>query len=156
MSTAIHRLLEEMWLQALKFLLIFTRTHASTSVFTERPAGILISFSPLPQHYNFRLRSTPLAEGEELVDDASRFAQELLGAELQLSVALVNRRIHLPEVLDGGRVQSVECRKPSNKILKLFWKTERKTCEMRADLSFCSPTQGKTTLSLPSNYIWLI
>lgn len=83
-------------------------THASTSVLTERSAGILISFSPLPQHYNFRLRSTPLAEGEELVDDAPRFTQELLGAELQLSVALVHSRLHLPEVLDGRRVQGVE------------------------------------------------
>lgn len=64
----------------------------------------------------------PLAEGEELADDASCFAQELLGAELQLFVALVNRWLHLPEILDGRRVQGVEGGKPSNKVLKLIWK----------------------------------
>lgn len=84
-----------------------------------------MSFSPLPQHNNFGLSSTPLAEGEELVDDAPCFAQELLGAELQLFVALVNGRLHLPEVLNGGRVQSVECGKPSDEVLKLIWKAGR-------------------------------
>lgn len=65
---------------------------------------------------------TPLAEAEELVDDAPRLAQELLGAELQLSVAVVDGRLRLPEVLDGGRVQGVESRNPSDEVLKLIWK----------------------------------
>ncbi len=95
-------------------------THTFTTISTERSAGILISFSPLSQHNNFGLSSTPLAEGEELVDDASCFAQELLGAQLQLFVALVNGRLHLPEVLDGRRVQGVECGEPSNEVLKLI------------------------------------
>lgn len=77
-------------------------------------------FSPLPQHDNLGLSLTPLAEGEELVDDAPGFAQELLAAELQLFVALMNGWLHLPEVLDGGRVQGVESGKPPNKVLKLI------------------------------------
>lgn len=116
-------------------MLIFTHpqphTHTHTSILTEKSAGILISFSPFPQHNNFRLTSTPLAEGEELVDDASGFAQELLGAELQLFVALVDGRLHLPEVLDGGRVQGVERGKPSNEVLKLIWKGRGERCKTR-------------------------
>lgn len=140
-----------MWLQALEFFAYFhtytathtlSHTHTSTSMSTKRSAGILISFSPLPQHNNFGLSSASLAEGEELVDDASRFAQELLGAELQLFVALVDGRLHFPEVLDGGRVQGVECGKPSNKVLKLIWKTGR--CTMRVENSFLCTYTGQT------------
>lgn len=103
-----------------------THTHvrAHVSVLTKKSAGILISFSPLPQHDHFGLSSTPLAEGEELVDEASCFAKELLGAELQLFVALVNSLLRLPEVLDGGRVEGVGSGKSSNKVLKLVWKAE--------------------------------
>lgn len=101
-----------------------TGTHTSTLKSTKRLAGKCIRFSPLPQHDNFWLGLTPLAEGEELVDNASRFAQQLLSAELQLFVALVNGRFHLPKILDGRCVQGIECGKSSNEVLKLFWKAE--------------------------------
>lgn len=127
MSIAIHSLLERTC--DLEFSLFFTHAQPHTDthfhIHIRKVSRILISFSPLPQHNNFGLSSTPLAEGEELVDDASCFAQELLGAEFQLFVALVYRRLHLPEVLDGGCVQGVGCGKPSNEVLKLIWKAGR-------------------------------
>lgn len=103
-------------------MLIFIHAHTDThrSVTTERSAEILKSFSPLSQHNNFRLSSTPLAEGEELVDDPVCFAHKLLSAELQLFVSLENGRLHLPEVLNGGCVESVECGKSSYKVLELI------------------------------------
>lgn len=128
MSTAVHSLLERICDVTAGFGICclfshmhnHTHAHTSTAVLTEKSAGILISFSPLPQHNNFGLSSTPLAEGEEFVDDAPRFAQKLLGAELQLLVALVDGRLHFPEVLDGGHVQGVERGEPSNEVLKLI------------------------------------
>lgn len=81
--------------------------------------------SPLPQHDNFGPGSTPLAEGEELVDDPPRFAHELLPAELQLLVALQNGRLRLPEVLDGGRVEGVGCGQPPDKVLELICKARQ-------------------------------
>lgn len=86
-----------------------SHTHGCTSTSTtERSAGIS-SFSPLSQHDNCGLGPTSLAEGEELLDDLLGFVHKLLVAELQLFVALENRRLHLPEVLYGRCVQSVEC-----------------------------------------------
>lgn len=61
----------------------------------------------------------PLAEGEELVDDASRFAQKLLCAGLQLFVALVDGRLNLPKILDSRCVEGVEGGELSNEVLKL-------------------------------------
>lgn len=118
-----------MWLWAVEFfLLIFIQAHkASRPRQQKRSAGILNSLSPLSQHNNFGLRLTPLAEGEELADDAPRLAQELLGAELQLLVALVDGRLRLPEVLDGGRVQGVEGGEPPDEVLKLIWKAGRQS-----------------------------
>lgn len=116
------------WLQALEFLLIFShscaQTHNLTHLYPQKGQQEYLYFSPLSQHNNFGLSLTPFAEGEELVDNASCFAQELLGAELQLFVALENGRLRFPEILNGRCVQSIECRKPSNKVLELIWKTE--------------------------------
>ena len=78
-----------------------------------------VGFSPLPQHNNSRLRSTPLAEHEQLLDDASGFAQELLGVQLQLLVALVYGWLRPPQVLDGRRVQGVEGGQLPDKVLEL-------------------------------------
>ena len=78
-------------------------------------------FSPLPQRNNFWLRSTPLAEHEEFLDDVPGFAQELLGAELQLLVALVYGWLHPPQVLDGRGVQGVEGGQLPDKVLELVW-----------------------------------
>lgn len=86
----------------------------------ERSAEICISSSPLPQQNNFGLASAPLAEGEDLVNDPLGLAHQLLGAELQLLVALQNGRLHLPEVLDGGHIQRVEGGEPSDKVLELI------------------------------------
>lgn len=86
----------------------------------ERSAEICISSSPLPQQNNLALASAPLAEAEDLVDDPLRLAHELLGAELQQFVALQNGGLHLPEVLDGGHVQRVECGEPSDEVLELI------------------------------------
>lgn len=77
---------------------------------------------------------TPLAEGEELVDDPVCFAHKLLSAELQLFVSLENGRLHLPEVLNGGCVDSVECGKSSYKVLELILKAGRKS--IRAEYTF--------------------
>lgn len=86
----------------------------------ERSAVICIGSSPLPQQYNLGLVLAPLAEGEDLVDNPLRLAHELLGAELQLFVALQDGRLHLPEVLDGGHVQRVERGEPSDEVLELI------------------------------------
>ena len=80
-----------------------------------------VGFSPLPQRNNFGLRSTPLAEHEEFLDDAPGLAQELLGAELELLVALVYGRLHPPQVLDGRGVQGVEGGQLPDKVLELVW-----------------------------------
>lgn len=86
----------------------------------ERSAEICISSSPLPQQNYLGLASAPLAEGEDLVDDPLRLAHELLGAELQLFVALQDGGLHLPEVLDGGHVKCVEGGEPSDEVLELI------------------------------------
>ena len=59
---------------------------------------------PLSGHRNSGLSPASLAQREEPADDPTGFAEELSSAELQLLVALVHTRVHLPEVLDGGCV----------------------------------------------------
>lgn len=81
---------------------------------------LCLSSSPLPQHNNLGLASAPLAEGEDLVDDPMRLARQLLGADLQLFVALQDAGLHLPEVLYGGHVQRVEGGEPSDEVLELI------------------------------------
>lgn len=86
----------------------------------ERSAKICISSSPLPQQNNLRLALAPLAKGEDLVGDPLCLAHELLGAELQLFVALKDGGLHLPEILYGGYVQGVECGELSDEVLELI------------------------------------
>lgn len=103
-------------LPLLLLFFFFPNTHTHRKVSKKRWSRA----SPLPQHDNFGPRSAPLAEGEELVDDPPRFADELLPAELQLLVALQNQRLRLPEVLDGGRVEGVGGGQPPDKVLELI------------------------------------
>lgn len=109
----------------LSFLFFFPNTHTLFADVQQQKGQQERSSraSPLPQHDNFGPGAAPLAEGEELVDDPPRFAHELLPAELQLLVALQNRRLRLPEVLDGGRVEGVGCGQPPDKVLELICKS---------------------------------
>lgn len=106
------------------FFFYLTRTHFTDLQQQKGQQEHSSRASPLPQHDNFGPGSTPLAEGEELADDPPRFAHELLPAELQLLVALQNRRLRLPEVLDGGRVEGVGCGQPPDKVLELICKAK--------------------------------
>lgn len=89
-----------MWLQALEFLLIFShscaQTHGLTHLYPQKGQQEYLYFSPLSQHNNFGLSLTPFAEGEELVDNTSCFAQELLGAVLGEWSAPFSRNIEWP------------------------------------------------------------
>lgn len=94
--------------------------HNQAQVQQKGQQELCLGSSPLPQHNNLGLASAPLAEGEDLVDDPMRLARQLLGAGLQLFVALQDAGLHLPEVLDGGHVQRVERGEPSDKVLELI------------------------------------
>ena len=97
----------------------------SASAFRSAAPHRQAQVSPLSQHQDFGLHPTPLAEGEEFVDDAAGFVDELSRRELQLPVALVDGRFHLPEVLDCRRIEGVERGEPPHKVLELIWKADK-------------------------------
>lgn len=69
----------------------------------------MVHVLPLSGHGYFGLSSTPFAEFEEFADDPLCFAEQLLSASFQQLKALMNTRVHPPDVLHSRCVQGIGC-----------------------------------------------